>query len=394
MRISRSVFNGCLFLGVAALVIGPPAYLISDAISPQVSSTGQWQEFTEGGVSSTSVPVNTSALADDQPVRLIVPYLVVTSPHSLSATQVARISALRGVRAALAVDGGQVTINGRSANVLGVPASFRSWTPPDTASATGIWSALSAGGMVVDYSAATRLGLTLGGSYLVGGGYSATVPFTAIAPSGLPGIDAMVDSQRSASLGLAPNAAVLISAPGAAYGPLVQELEAIAGPSAQVEDLVPVQQSSSSSSSSTPAAASPLPLAAATPGLPTNWIQLYQDSAAEYCPGMSWTVLAAIGQIESGDGSNDGPSSAGAEGPMQFIPSTWAEWGITGFGQSGTPDVMNPLDAVPSAARMLCADGAAQGGAGLSNAIWDYNHADWYVSEVLELAEEYAHDYS
>ena len=54
---------------------------------------------------------------------------------------------------------------------------------------------------------------------------------------------------------------------------------------------------------------------------------------------------------------------------------------------------MNPFDAVPSAAKMLCADGAASGGQSLYNAIFDYNHADWYVHEVLGLAAEYAADY-
>jgi membrane-bound lytic murein transglycosylase B len=104
---------------------------------------------------------------------------------------------------------------------------------------------------------------------------------------------------------------------------------------------------------------------------------------------MSWTVLAAIGQIESGDGANNGPSSAGALGPMQFMPATWAEWGINGFGPAGSPDIMNPLDAVPSAARMLCASGAGNP-ATLRGAIFAYNHADWYVDEVLALAGEYA----
>jgi membrane-bound lytic murein transglycosylase B len=104
-------------------------------------------------------------------------------------------------------------------------------------------------------------------------------------------------------------------------------------------------------------------------------------------------VLAAIGQIESADGTNVGPSSAGALGPMQFLPSTWAHWGVDAFGQTGPPNVMNPYDAVPSAARLLCADGAAAGGSSLSHAIFDYNHANWYVSEVLALAAEYAADY-
>jgi membrane-bound lytic murein transglycosylase B len=78
---------------------------------------------------------------------------------------------------------------------------------------------------------------------------------------------------------------------------------------------------------------------------------------------------------------------------MQFLPSTWAAWGIDGFGQTGPPDIMNPLDAVPSAARMLCADGAARGGHSLYQAIFDYNHADWYVNEVLALAGRYAAEY-
>jgi membrane-bound lytic murein transglycosylase B len=67
---------------------------------------------------------------------------------------------------------------------------------------------------------------------------------------------------------------------------------------------------------------------------------------------------------------------------------------MDGFGQTGRPDIMNPLDAVPSAARLLCADGATTGSKGLSQAIFDYNHAVWYVVEVLELANEYAKAYA
>jgi membrane-bound lytic murein transglycosylase B len=55
---------------------------------------------------------------------------------------------------------------------------------------------------------------------------------------------------------------------------------------------------------------------------------------------------------------------------------------------------MNPFDAVPSAARLLCANGAASGGAALSHAIFEYNHSDVYVRDVLALAAEYAADYS
>ena len=74
---------------------------------------------------------------------------------------------------------------------------------------------------------------------------------------------------------------------------------------------------------------------------------------------------------------------------MQFLPSTWAVWGTDGFGQTGAPDIWNPLDAVPSAARLLCASGAGNS-ATLAGAIFAYNHATWYVNEVLALAGEYA----
>jgi membrane-bound lytic murein transglycosylase B len=130
----------------------------------------------------------------------------------------------------------------------------------------------------------------------------------------------------------------------------------------------------------------------ASSGRPASYLTLFRASAARYCPGMSWTVLAAIGQIESGFGTNNGPSSAGALGPMQFLPSTWRVWGITAFGEPGPPDVMDPYDAVPSAARYLCAAGAGTP-AGLRRAIFAYNHAAWYVAEVLALARQYAQAY-
>ena len=126
----------------------------------------------------------------------------------------------------------------------------------------------------------------------------------------------------------------------------------------------------------------------AASSIPASYLAGFRKAGTEY--GIPWTVLAAIGEVESGDGQNDGPSSAGALGPMQFEPSTWQEWGTDGFGDTGTPNIMNPYDAVPSAAEMLCAAGAANGGQSLYNAIFAYNHASWYVDEVLAIAREYA----
>jgi membrane-bound lytic murein transglycosylase B len=123
-----------------------------------------------------------------------------------------------------------------------------------------------------------------------------------------------------------------------------------------------------------------------------DFLALYQK-AASYCQGLSWTILAAIGQVESGHGRNDGPSYAGAEGPMQFEPSTFEAYGIDADGD-GVKNIDDPADAIYSAANYLCANGAGGGGQALYNAIWHYNHADWYVNMVEKLASLYAASYA
>ncbi len=343
------------------------------------------------GAVPSGPPASPAAAADPgtPPRQLIVPDLMAVVPGGITAAQLTVISELPGVRAVLAVDGGQVTINGQQASVLGVPLpGFRSWTPPVTAAATGVWSRLAGGQLVTTAAAASRLGLAAGTAYQVSAATSEQVPFGAVTLLDIPGVDAVVDSGLSARLGLAARVAVLINAPAANLNTLMSQVRSLIGTSGTVANLVPV-----TAASSLPAETS-LPVDTSVPaGRPANYLELYQESAAGYCPGLSWTVLAAIGEIESGDGANDGPSSAGALGPMQFMPSTWKAWGTDGFGQTGAPDIMDPLDAVPSAARMLCADGAAAGGTALAAAIFDYNHAHWYVSEVLTLAAEYAREY-
>jgi Transglycosylase SLT domain len=317
------------------------------------------------------------------PSHLVVPDLVATLPGGFSAGQLAEIGGLSGVRAVMAVDGGQVRVDGRSASLLGVsPQAFRSWAPPATADTADIWTALLGGDLIASAGGGSQLALTPGTLAQLTGAASVPVIVAATAPLGLPGVDGLVDVQRAGQLGLVANVAVLINAPGANLTALMQQVLSVTGPTGRVVNLVPIQTTVQ------------LPVTTTVPaGVPTSYLALDQESAAEYCPGLSWTVLAAIAQIESGQGANNGPSSAGALGPMQFLPSTWAAWGIDAFGQTGTPDIMNPLDAVPSAARMLCADGAGAGGASLEAAIYDYNHADWYVSEVLTLAREYAEEY-
>ena len=107
---------------------------------------------------------------------------------------------------------------------------------------------------------------------------------------------------------------------------------------------------------------------------------LWRSAGSAY--GIPWEVLAAINKIESNFGRNMGPSSAGAVGWMQFMPDTWLRWGTDGDGDR-IADPWDPQDGVYSAARYLAAAG---GMADLRRSIFAYNHAEWYVDDVLELA--------
>jgi murein DD-endopeptidase MepM/ murein hydrolase activator NlpD len=108
---------------------------------------------------------------------------------------------------------------------------------------------------------------------------------------------------------------------------------------------------------------------------------IWQRAGAAY--GIQWQVLAAINKVESDFGRNMGPSSAGAIGWMQFMPSTWLRWGTDANGD-GVADPWNAEDAIFSAARYLAASG---GQTDISRAIFSYNHAQWYVNEVLRDAQ-------
>jgi hypothetical protein len=135
-----------------------------------------------------------------------------------------------------------------------------------------------------------------------------------------------------------------------------------------------------------------LPAAAAP--IPARYLTLYHQ-AARTCPGLTWEVLAGIGTVESANGQSRargvhrGKNHKGAEGPMQFEPATFAEYAVRAD-RTAKLTPYDPADAVFTAARMLCADGAANGPQGLRHAIYAYNHACWYVRDVLTLAARYA----
>ncbi|MFI5041111.1 MAG: NlpC/P60 family protein [Acidimicrobiales bacterium] len=146
------------------------------------------------------------------------------------------------------------------------------------------------------------------------------------------------------------------------------------------------------STSGAGASAGQLAVEAAALDIPLNALVAYRLAAGS-CPGLRWGVLAAIGRIESDHGRSTlpgvtvGANQAGAEGPMQLLPATFAEYAV----DAGDGDVASPydlVDAVLAAARLLCADGGGTA-AGLRGAVFSYNH-DWtYVDDVLAWADRY-----
>jgi len=139
----------------------------------------------------------------------------------------------------------------------------------------------------------------------------------------------------------------------------------------------------------------PTATSAATSKIPPAMLALYQEAAAT-CSGLPWTVLAAIGTVESDNGQStlpgvhSGANAAGAEGIMQFEPATFAEYGEpVPAGGASPPSPYDPTDAIYAAARLLCANGAA-GGSDIPGAVYAYNHSASYVAQVLALAQSLA----
>jgi cell wall-associated NlpC family hydrolase len=137
------------------------------------------------------------------------------------------------------------------------------------------------------------------------------------------------------------------------------------------------------------------PTAMAKTDIPAPYLGWY-ISAARTCPGLPWSVLAGIGEVESRHGTSglpgvrSGANFAGAEGPMQFEPTAFAQYAVNAdLGKPLSP--YDPADAIYTAAAMLCATGARGGSpSGIEQAVFAYNHASWYVSEVMTWAARYA----
>jgi cell wall-associated NlpC family hydrolase len=151
------------------------------------------------------------------------------------------------------------------------------------------------------------------------------------------------------------------------------------------------------------------PSAFAQSQIPSAYLGLY-ERAAETCPGLDWTLLAAVGKVESDHGRSrllgvsSGVNPAGAQGPMQMLPATFAAYSHpveadplpTEVGGARPPSAFNPTDAIYAAARYLCASHVADDPSG---AVVAYNCgnngpacqvlAAGYAADVIAAAASY-----
>ncbi|HWH30061.1 MAG TPA: lytic transglycosylase domain-containing protein [Mycobacteriales bacterium] len=355
-------------VGAAALrdEPAPAAASLDQSLGAPERADRQRTVTPKGAVPPSPVQITPGAVAPLRALRTAD--VVVRSAAPLPADVVARLRALDGVVAGALLDAGTATLGSTELAVVGAdPSELRGFTPEETASSDPLWQAVARGELALGHAVQRDAKLPLGGDVELSG---RSLRLGAIAEFGLPRTDAVVSRSVARALGATPDAVLVLAAPEAETDDLERAVRAVAGDAVQVDLLRPPDVAPSR-----------------LQGRPSSWRELYIDSA-RYCPGLSWTVLAAIGQVESAHGKHLGPSSAGALGPMQFLPSTWEHYGLDGDGD-GEADIMNPLDAVPSAAHYLCVSGASRGESGLYDAIFAYNHADWYVQKVLALAAQY-----
>ena len=363
---------GVMAGGTAALAMAP-----RDADEPATAAlaTRDLDKTAPPVVPEESDAPSSAAPAEPAPVAplgaLQIPDVVVRSTTPLPPATVTALQGIEGVTGMALLDKGPVQLQGAESTLVGVdPSQFRAFAPQESAASDPLWESIARGDLAVSPGLAQDRSLPLGGDVAAGSG---TARIGAIAVFGLASGDVVTTREQARAMGAVPDSVAVLSAPETKRDALEKAVRSVAG-DAEVEVLRPAE-------------VAPSQVATTVTGKPRDWRELYIDSA-RYCPGLSWTVLAAIGQVESAHGKHLGPSSAGALGPMQFLPSTWAAYGVDGDGD-GRADIMNPFDAVPGAANYLCRSGAQYGEQGLYDAIFAYNHADWYVRKVLGIAAQY-----
>jgi hypothetical protein len=369
VRTIASVGVGTLALSVVAATA---AVAIAGAVGQHPSNTATTQNLAATR-DLASHPARVARLR-----HLTPPDVAVVLRHGATARQLSRLRHIAGVRRVISVDRGVVRVAHRKLRVIGVPVNgIRGLTPAFTAHSTPLWKSIARGELTVGFSDSRHLHRYFGKTVLTGGHELRTpVRIGAFATIGLPGAQGMIASAAGSTLGLTQGRELLVVAPKIALSTLRRDVHKTLGHSARI---VVTRAAAVDQAASSPYARKMVPAA---------YLDLYRR-AATTCPGLPWTVLAAIGTLETRNGQNVHISVGGAAGPMQFLPSTWARWGYDAD-HDGVANINGPADAVFSAARYLCAVGAGRGGSSLNDAIYSYNHAWWYVRDVILLANRFA----
>jgi hypothetical protein len=372
-------------LGLTAVVAGAAVALThtgdtdSDAATlPRISTTPATPSPSHSASRSGST-VTTTSLKVPKLHHLTPPDAIVTLGHAASPHRTAWLQKQAGVHHVAVADRGAIRLHGVNLRAWGVPLGvIRGFTPSLTASSNPLWGSIARGELTVSYANGRTLRQHLGQTYVASGRgpAKAAMRIGAFATIGLGGAQALLSQPAGHALGLQPRRVVLLAAPKLSLDTLSADIRHAYGAKAHIDvtRAAPFDQSVASQY--------------ALDRIPATYLDLYRRAAVT-CPGLPWTVLAGIGTVETGNGTNVHRSTAGALGPMQFIPSTWAMYGYDADGD-GKADIHDPTDAVFSAARYLCAAGAGRGGQSLDNAIFAYNHAWWYVREVINIANSYA----
>ena len=258
--------------------------------------------------------------------RLVTADVLITSTHSLGPAAVAKARRLPGVAQATTFAYGTTTLRGSHVTTYGVdPSSFRDWAVATTAKSDPLWAAIAGGELTTSFDAAKELKLPLGGTVAIAG--RRTLPLRlrlgAFDTVGLPGADAVVSAERAASLGLPPQAGLLLSAPSANLRTLTDWLRHDFGSTASVTPLgqlppLPPPSKPAATIASAPAVTG---MAAARAPAPT--------SVPLPAPAAGSRLAALIAAAKSRMGL---PYVYGAAGPSAFDCSGFTQWA---FGQIG-----------------------------------------------------------
>lgn len=228
------------------------------------------------------------------------PHLFVVAHRPLSATVVARIAQLSGVRAVERADAAEVVLDGKPVQTLGVnPSTFRAYTPKPTARSDRLWRNVSAGEVAVSFVLGNDGGMPLGKTFTTAG---RNLRVGAYATMGMGAIDAVVSRPTARALGIPENNALVVSAPKTDSAKLRLTLLRALPKGAQVAVINPVLTA-------------PGKTAAETPAKAVTW----SASSFMTAPQITTALTAAIGKLGR-------PYVWGAEGPDSFDCSGLVQW--------------------------------------------------------------------